>query len=100
MSSEEPNKALVRRYFDDIMNGGNLDAIDELIASDCVFTIPTLRDPFVGPKGYRNLVNLLRTAFPDLLFKVVDELAEGDTVVDRWTATGTSDATEPAPDRR
>jgi steroid delta-isomerase-like uncharacterized protein len=87
---EESNKALVRRYFDEIMNGANPAAMDELIAKDCVFTIPTLPNPFYGPDGYRQLVNLLRTAFPDLLFKVEDELAEGDTVVDRWSATGTS----------
>jgi steroid delta-isomerase-like uncharacterized protein len=90
MSQEEDNKALVRRYFEEIMNGGNPGAINELIAPNCVFTIPTLPKPFYGPDGYRDLVNLLRTAFPDLLFKVVDEVAEGDTVVDRWSATGTS----------
>jgi steroid delta-isomerase-like uncharacterized protein len=90
MSLEETNTALVRRYFDEIMNKGNRDAIDELIAPGCIFTIPTLPDPFYGPDGYENLVHLLRTAFPDLLFKIEDELAEGDTVVDRWTATGTS----------
>jgi steroid delta-isomerase-like uncharacterized protein len=90
MSLEETNTALVRRYFDEIMNKGNRDAIHELIAPDCIFTIPTLPDPFHGPDGYENLVRLLRTAFPDLLFKIEDELAEGDTVVDRWTATGTS----------
>lgn len=90
MSLEETNKALVRRYFDEIMNGNNPRAIDELIALDCVFTIPTLPAPFYGPAGYRDLVNLLRTAFPDLLFKVEDEMADGDIVVDRWSATGTS----------
>jgi steroid delta-isomerase-like uncharacterized protein len=90
MSLEDTNLALVRRYFDEIMNNGDRDAIRELIAPDCVFTIPTLPDPFYGPDGYENLVHLLRTAFPDLLFKTVDEVAEGDIVVDRWTATGTS----------
>jgi steroid delta-isomerase-like uncharacterized protein len=90
MSVEETNTAVVRRYWDEIMNKGDRDAIRELIAPDCVFTIPTLPEPFYGPDGYENLVHLLRTAFPDLLFKVEDALAEGDVVVDRWTATGTS----------
>jgi steroid delta-isomerase-like uncharacterized protein len=90
MSQEEDNKALVRRYFDEIMNGGNPAAVDELIAPNCVFTIPTLPEPFYGPAGYRKLVDLLRSAFPDLLFKVEDEVADGDVVVDRWSATGTS----------
>jgi len=90
MSLEEMNKAMVRRYFDEIMNKGNPEAIDEMIAPECVFTIPTLPEPFYGPDGYRQLIELLRSAFPDLLFKVEDELAEGDIVVDRWTASGTS----------
>lgn len=92
MSVEQTNKNLVRRYFDEIMNKGDPDAIHELIAPECLFTIPTLPDPFYGPDGYEKLLDLLRTAFPDLLFRIDDELAEGDTVVDRWTATGTSRA--------
>ncbi len=90
MSIEESNKLVVRRYFDEIMNGASAAAIRELIAPNCEFTIPTLPQPFYGPDGYVQLVNLLHSAFPDLLFKIEDELAEGDIVVDRWSATGTS----------
>jgi hypothetical protein len=34
MSVEEDNKALVRRFVEEVLNGGNLDAIDELMAPD------------------------------------------------------------------
>ena len=34
MSVEENNKALVRRFIEEVLNGGNLDAIDELMAPD------------------------------------------------------------------
>ena len=34
MSVEENNKALVRRFVEEVLNGGNLDAIDELMAPD------------------------------------------------------------------
>jgi steroid delta-isomerase-like uncharacterized protein len=88
--SIEDNKSLVDRYFREIMNGERLDAVYDLIDAKCVFTIPTLPQPFYGPEGYKQLVVLLRTAFPDLLFTSLDMLAEGDVVVDRWQATGTS----------
>lgn len=87
----QANKQIVDRYFSEIMNAARLDAaVQELIATDCVFTIPTLPQPFDGPEGYRQLVLLLRKAFPDLEFTSLDMLAEGDVVVDRWLATGTS----------
>lgn len=88
--SEQENKSLVERYLREIMNGERPEAVHELIAPDCVFTIPTLPQPFYGPEGYQKLVDLLRTAFPDLTFTSLDMLAEGDVVVDRWKATGTS----------
>jgi steroid delta-isomerase-like uncharacterized protein len=37
----------------------------------------------------KGAVQLFRTAFPDLHFTIEDEIAEGDTVVSRWTARGT-----------
>jgi steroid delta-isomerase-like uncharacterized protein len=87
----EQNKESVERYFREIMNSNQPDvAINALIAPDCVFTIPTLPEPFYGPDGYRKLVQLLRTAFPDLAFTSLDVVAEGDTIAERWSATGTS----------
>jgi steroid delta-isomerase-like uncharacterized protein len=88
--SVQENKALIDRYLREIMNGERLDAVYELIDPNCVFTIPTLPEPFYGPEGYLKLVQLLRTAFPDLIFTSLDTLGEGDVVVDRWQATGTS----------
>jgi hypothetical protein len=31
-SAEENNKALVRRFVEEVLNAGNLDAVDELLA--------------------------------------------------------------------
>lgn len=88
--STEANKSLVDRYFREIMNGERVEAVYDLIDPKCIFTIPTLPDAFSGPDGYKQLITLLRTAFPDLLFTSLDMLAEGGVVVDRWQATGTS----------
>lgn len=87
--SEEENKGIARRYYREIMNEGNLAVIDELIAPDFIFTIPTHPDPFHGPEGFKQLVTMLHTAFPDLHLTVEHLLAQGDTVVGHWTGSGT-----------
>lgn len=88
MSVEEQNKAIARRYYDEIMNQGKLDVIDELMSPDFLFTIPTHPDPYHGPDGFKNLVTMLRGAFPDVHLTVEHLLAEGDTVVGHWTGSG------------
>ena len=87
--SAEQNKAIARRYYDEIMNGGNLATIDELMAPDFVFTLATHPEPYHGPQGFKELVTMLRSAFPDLHLTVEHLIAEGDHVVGHWTGAGT-----------
>jgi steroid delta-isomerase-like uncharacterized protein len=81
------NKAIVRRYFDEIFNRGDLAAIDVLLAPAIVFENPPRR--VEGLAAFRQLVTSLRTAFPDAQFVIEDEVAEGDKVVTRWRLHGT-----------
>jgi predicted ester cyclase len=84
------NKAIARRYFDEILNKGSGAAIDAIIAPDVVFRNP----PAVvkGIEGFRKLIASLRGAFPDLHFTLEDELAEGNKVATRWAMRGTQGA--------
>ena len=90
MSTEE-NKAIVRRVNDEVWSEGHLDVIDELIADDFVATIVGAPEEIRGPQGFREFVVMYRTAFPDLRLTVDEQFAEGETVVTRWTATGTNE---------
>jgi predicted ester cyclase len=84
------NKAIARRYFEEILNKGSAAAIDAIVAPDVVF-----RNPPAVVKGiadFRGLVSTLRTAFPDLHFTLEDELAEGNKVATRWIMRGTQGA--------
>ena len=84
------NKAIARRYFDEILNKGNAATIDAIIAADVVF-----RNPPAVVKGiadFRKLVASLRGAFPDLHFTLEDELAEGNKVATRWVMRSTQGA--------
>lgn len=84
----QQNKAVSRRYFEEIWNQGNLNVIPELIAATHVHHDPASPGAS-GPDGMKQLVNTYRTAFPDTHFTVEDQIAEENMVVNRWTAKGT-----------
>jgi steroid delta-isomerase-like uncharacterized protein len=87
----EENKALVRRYFEEVWDKGNLDLIDELLTTNFVRHGPSGTEGEVrGLEGFKGLVTMYRTAFPDLQVPIEDLIAEGDRVVTRWTTRGTN----------
>jgi steroid delta-isomerase-like uncharacterized protein len=83
----ERNKAQVRRVIEEIYNRGDLAAVDELASSDLV--IHASSQDIRGRDGAKQYVAALRAGFPDLHLTVEDQVAEGDMVVTRWTASGT-----------
>src|SRR4051812_46508517 len=74
----EDNKALVRRFIEEVFNGGNYNLIEGFYAT------PELASHIKGDAP------LLRKGFPDLHFVVEDLIGEGDKVVVRYTITGTN----------
>ena len=88
MSAEE-NKKVVSRFVEEALNGGNLEAADELVAPDHVNHDPTAPDVPPGPEGIKQLIGLYRSAFPDIHFHTQGMICEGETVAHRWTFTGT-----------
>jgi len=86
--SVEQNKATVRRIFDEAINQGNLDVADELLASDYVYRSPGSPD-LHGPGGFKELIAMYRGACPDVHLEIDEMIADGDTVVSRWTGHGT-----------
>ncbi len=85
----EENKALARRFYEEVFNQENLEVADEIAAQDHVNHDPTLPDVPSGPEGLKQIVNLYHSAFPDANITVEDQIAEGDKVVNRWTGRGT-----------
>ena len=78
--SVEANKAVIRRLIDEVVNGGNLNVIDELVAPDFVNHNPL---PGATPDraGFKTAFRNLHAAFPDLHTINSDLIAEGDRVV-------------------
>jgi steroid delta-isomerase-like uncharacterized protein len=86
----EQNKALVRRAFEEGFNQGKVAVFDELTASNATFHDPNVPGgKYTGPEGLKQVDQIYRIAFPDARYTINDQIAEGDKVVTRWTATGT-----------
>ena len=83
----EFNKLRVQLFIEAVLNEGQLDLIDELIAADFVGHIPCAELDVTGPAGVRQLVSSHRHAHPGLYVKIEDQIAEEDRVVTRWHAT-------------
>ena len=73
---EHPGKVVIRRLVDEVLNNGRLDAIDELYS------------PHLAEKA-RAWIAPFRASFPDVDMTVLDLVAEGDTVVGRFTCSAT-----------
>jgi steroid delta-isomerase-like uncharacterized protein len=83
----EDNIAISRKFFDEVWNQGNLDALEELCTEGFTDHDPIMGDQ--GRDGIKDGVSGYRAAFPDLEITIDDIFAAGDKVVTRWTANGT-----------
>ncbi len=90
--SAEQNKAIVRRWYKDAFEKGNLALAKEIFDAGFIN-----HDPGAppggwprGPEGAQAVVATYHGAFPDIQFTIEDQIAEGDKVVTRWSARGTN----------
>src|SRR5499426_4796399 len=87
--SIEQNKAMARRWSEELWGNGNLAVADEIVAPDYVRHDPGDPFPARGPEDVKRVVKMLRAMLPDLRIELEAMVAEGDFVVNRYTATGT-----------
>lgn len=85
----EQNKTIVRRYLEEVVSQGNVSAMERYVSADIIFTSPYTPAPIHGIEGFKQMIGMLHTAFPDLKIREEDALGEGNTVATRWFATGT-----------
>jgi predicted SnoaL-like aldol condensation-catalyzing enzyme len=81
MASLEQNKAVVRRFMTEVLQGGNLDLIDEILAPDYVNT--TMGN--VDRTAFKAMLGALKSA--GMTFTIKELVAEGDSVVARFSVT-------------
>ncbi len=83
--SEQDNKAIISRFYEQVWNGGDLAAADELIAPD--FVCYGSSGAALDRQGFKRYISKVRT---DMNFRhtVEDLIVKGDTVVARLTGRG------------
>lgn len=72
----DPNKALVRRLVDEVMNQGRLEVVEEIYSPAMATRARAWIAPFLE-------------SFTDVEMRVVELVAEGDRVVGRFSCSGT-----------
>jgi predicted SnoaL-like aldol condensation-catalyzing enzyme len=87
LSSAEQNKALVRRFYEEI-DKGNLGILDELVAENYIDHSPP---PFPGlppgREGVKQAFHIFQQATPGC-HRIEDQIADSDKVVTRLTSIG------------
>lgn len=88
----EESKALMYRFIEE-WNKGDTESlnrvIDDTVDADFVNHSATNPEEGRGPEGVKRVFGAFRAAFPDGRTTIEDVVAEGDTIVSRWTFRGT-----------
>jgi steroid delta-isomerase-like uncharacterized protein len=90
--SDSGNRVVVQRFLEEVINQGRLEQANEIVAEDFVELDP-LPGQRQGREGLKEVIGMLRAAFPDMHWVVDEMIAEGEKVVTRFTWTGTQRGT-------
>ena len=84
-------KSIARCVREEIWTKKNSLLAEEIISPDCAYQVHDPMTPLVvkGPAGLRQLVGVYLNAVPDARCSVEEIISEGETVMVRWSATGT-----------
>jgi steroid delta-isomerase-like uncharacterized protein len=83
-------KEKARRLYEEAFGQGNPAVIDEVLYSDFVCHDPNSETGEIrGAETLKGETEYFRNAFPDLFYRVEDQMAEGDKVTTRYTMGGT-----------
>jgi steroid delta-isomerase-like uncharacterized protein len=88
MITSENNKAVIRKFLEEVINQNRMDRATDLVVEDFVELDP-LPGQRQGREGLKEVLGMMRAAFPDIHWAVEEMVAEGDKVVTRFTWTGT-----------
>ena len=82
------NSDIVRGFIEEVLNQGNIESSGRYFWEDMVEQVPL---PGQGPglAGLKDVLRGMRTAFPDMHWKIEEQISEGEKVLTRFEWTGT-----------
>lgn len=80
---------LLRRFYEEVLAGGNLALIDEFVLEDMKDHEDPMPGQPQGKDGVKFYINAIRTAFPDLTVTLDPALADGDLEASHVVLSGT-----------
>jgi len=87
MSTAEENKAIFRRYAEEVGNQHNFEIVDEIFERYIAHQ-PDGSTLVRGPEDVKRFQEEYHSAFPNFHISIEDQIAEGDKVVSRYTIRG------------
>ena len=96
----QANKALVRRYIEEILSANKMEKLDELLGPDFTDSTPGALGSETGPDIIRAAQGRIRALFPTVQYQVDDLVAEGDKVVARYTVKAATKEEEGIPSQK
>lgn len=84
----QDNATIVRRFVDEVITQGDIESASQFVWEDVVELVPL---PGQGPglEGLKDVLRGMRSAFPDLIFSIQEQISEGEKVASRFEWTGT-----------
>ena len=81
--SIESNKAIVRRYFEEVVDNRKLDILGEIVTKDCVIHRPEVSEPIRGLEAFRQALERILQVYSEFKTTIHDVIAEEDRVACR-----------------
>jgi serine phosphatase RsbU (regulator of sigma subunit) len=88
VSTAEENKAIFRRYAEEVGNQHNFEIVDEIFERYIAHQ-PDGSTLQRGPEDVKRFQGEYHSAFPDFHINIEEQIAEGDKVVSHYTIRGT-----------
>jgi steroid delta-isomerase-like uncharacterized protein len=88
----EANKRLMDRFVD-FINTADKKMAEELVSKQAIFYVPGQPDPLKGPEGYLATIQMMRSGFPDIQWKLEETVVEPNKVAARFMMHGTHKGT-------
>ena len=78
--SIESNKAIVRRYFEEVVDKSKLDILGEIVSTDCIIHRPEASEPIRGLEAFKHALERILQVYSEFTTTIDDLIAEEDRV--------------------